>query len=103
MKTDSAKLIILDLFREETLILAGLCTVYEVPDDFVHKTMKNLEILMDRYVRRIERQDRNSIEETPIKRTGVPHPAVASMLNEIERFRSVSSHPLRETERVTDE
>ena len=103
MKTDNARKIVLDLFREETLILAGLCTVYEVPDNFVRKAMKNLEVLMERYVRRIGQQHPKSTNWVPPKRKGVPHPAVASMLSEIERYRSESLQTTRDNARISDD
>lgn len=100
MKTEDTKVILFDLFREETLILAGLCTVYDVPNDFIHKTMKNLEVLMERYIRRFDQQMKSSVLEVQPKRSGVPHPAVAEMLDVIERLRKESIQNVHNGERV---
>ena len=77
------KRIILDMFREEALLLSGLFTVYEVPGDFIWRVMKNLEILVQNAMRQIDNQDQTSDNPIHARRTGSPHPAVAEFLSEL--------------------
>ena len=86
IENKEVKQLILDIFREEALLLSGLFTVYEVPDDFVWRVMKNLEILVQNAMRRIDNQDQ--ITDNPIhaRRSGSPHPTVAEFYNELKKY-----------------
>ncbi len=79
------KRIILDMFREEALLLSGLFTAYEVPDDFIWRVMKNLEILAQNTMRQIDNQHQSADTQIHSRRTGSPHPAVAEFLSKLKR------------------
>ena len=86
IENEQVKQIILDMFREEALLLSGLFTVYDVPDDFIWRVMKNLEILVQNAMRQIDNQDQTVDNPIRPRRTGSPHPAVAEFLKELKNY-----------------
>ena len=86
IENKQVKRIILDMFREEALLLSGLFTAYEVPDDFIRRVMKNLEILVQNAMRQIDNRDQTADNQINPRRTGSPHPAVAEFLSELKKY-----------------
>ena len=86
IENKQVKQIILDMFREETLLLSGLFTVYEVPDDFIWRVMKNLDILVQNAMRQIDNHDQTTDNPIRAPRAGSPHPAVAEFYNELKKY-----------------
>ena len=86
IENEKVKRIILDMFREEALLLSGLFTVYEVQDDFIWRVMKNLEILFQNAIRQIDNHGQTADNPVQPRRTGSPHPAVAEFLSELKKY-----------------
>jgi len=86
IENEQVKRIILDMFREEALLLSGLFTVYEVSDDFIWRAMKNLEILVQNAMRQIDNRGQTADNPIHLRRTGSPHPAVAEFLSELKKY-----------------
>ena len=86
IENEQVKRIILDMFREEALLLSGLFTVYEVPDDFIWRVMKNLGILVQNAIRQIDNQDQTADNPIHPHRAGSPHPAVTEFLSELKKY-----------------
>jgi hypothetical protein len=81
MSKAEVKTLILDLFREEALILGGLVAVHEVEDDMVWKLVRNLDAIRRKTLRRLEDNDPESEGSVPPKRPNIrPHPAIEQFL-----------------------
>ncbi len=80
-----AKELINGLFEEEALVIGGLVAVYEMDDDLVWRLVKNLDVIREKVLRRLE--DKTSAdEEGPPRRPNLkPHPAIEEFLRSLRR------------------
>ncbi|HAM34581.1 MAG TPA: hypothetical protein DEB40_03265 [Elusimicrobia bacterium] len=82
---EKARELVLDLFEEEALVIGGLAAVHGLDDDLVWRLMRNLDVILDKSLRRLE-----SSEASPAKadRDAVntkPHPAIEDFLLKLRR------------------
>lgn len=82
---EKAREMLLDLFEEEALVIGGLAAVHGLEDDLVWRIMRNLDVILDKSLRRLD-----SSETSPgkVERDGVntkPHPAIEDFLLKLRR------------------
>ncbi|GAB4240864.1 MAG: hypothetical protein OHK0028_19140 [Deltaproteobacteria bacterium] len=81
MRKAEVKDLILDLCREQALVIGGLVAVHRVDDDVVWRLMKNLDLIRRRFLRRLEDTNPDDGGDTPPRRPNLaPHPAIEDYL-----------------------
>ncbi len=83
---EKARDLVIDLFEEEALVIGGLAAVHGLDDDLVWRLMRNLDVIMDKSLRRLESSDAAGPRKTDA--AGVnpkPHPAIEDFLIKLRR------------------
>ncbi len=77
--------IIQDLFVQEALLIGGLVAFYQPDDEFVWKLTQNLNVLRQRFARRVRRTHQPGRSSSPMRPNLKPHPAIQQFLRELRR------------------
>lgn len=81
-----ARSLILGLFEEEALVIGGLVAVHKVDDDLVWRLMKNLDVILEKTLDRLEDQDAAEPPGQGDARSHLkPHPAIEEFLVKLRR------------------
>ncbi|MCL5884376.1 MAG: hypothetical protein M1377_03350 [Deltaproteobacteria bacterium] len=81
-----AKELINDLFEEEALLIGGLAAVHKMEDDLVWRLVRNLDVIRQKVLRRLEDKASEEGEVGPPRRPNLkPHPAVEDFLLSLRR------------------
>lgn len=74
------------LFREEALVIGGLVAVYDLDDEIVWRLMKNLDVIRQKTLSRIENKPTENGNHRATSRFNLkPHPAIADFLVNLDR------------------
>lgn len=83
---EKARDLVLDLFEEEALVIGGLAAVHDLDDDLVWRLMRNLDVIMDKSLRRLESSDAAGASHPKGESLKVtPHPAIEDFLLKLRR------------------
>lgn len=83
---EKARDLVLDLFEEEALVIGGLAAVHGLNDDLVWRLMRNLDVIMDKSLRRLESTDAAGESHPKGESLKVkPHPAIEDFLLKLRR------------------
>lgn len=83
---ENARELILDVFEEEALVIGGLAAVHGLDDDLVWRIMRNLDVILDKSLRRLDSSEASAPGKA--ERDGVntkPHPAIEDFLLKLRR------------------
>lgn len=83
---EKARLMILDVFEEEALVIGGLAAIHGLDDDLVWRIMCNFDVILDKSLRRLENSDTSGSKkpvDTPPN--AKPHPAIEDFLLKLRR------------------
>lgn len=84
LSNESAKQLILDLFEEQALVIGGLVAVHDVDDDLIWRLMKNLDVIVNKTLDRLNDRD---IQTKPVQPAEAkPHPAIEEFLLKLRRL-----------------
>lgn len=83
---EKARLLILDVFEEEALVIGGLAAIHGLEDDLVWRIMCNFDVILDKSLRRLKSSDtdgpKNPADTVP---NAKPHPAIEDFLLKLRR------------------
>jgi hypothetical protein len=80
-----ARSLINEVFEEETLVIGGLIAVHEVEDDLVWRLFRNLDLIRNRALNRLERRTGNDGKQPERRTFTEPHPAIEEFLAQLGR------------------
>lgn len=81
MSKAEVKDLLLDLFEQEILVIGGLVAVHRVEDDVVWRLVKSLDVIRQKFMRRLEETDPDDEGGGPPRRPNLkPHPAIEDFL-----------------------
>ncbi len=82
--------IIRDLFEEEALMIGGLVVLHRPEDDLVWRLIRNLDVIRQKALRRLEASEDRARGDGPPQWQGAePHPAVEEFLFKLRREEEV--------------
>ena len=80
-----AREMILDLLEETALIVGGLVAVTDVPDEFVWRLMRSLDVIRHRALKPLAENGHQDDPESQAETSANPHPAIEEFLLKLHR------------------
>lgn len=77
--------LVLDIFEEEALVVGGLAAVHGLEDDLVWRIMRNLDVILDKSLRRLDSSEGATGKTTRDGLNTKPHPAIEDFLLKLRR------------------